>query len=194
MALGSIDTGPALNSLSYYQQQLATVSAQASSGNRLVNASIDPSGLAIYNALESQAQGSDTANQNISQASDAINVAQGATSGIQDALGKLQNLAIEAEQRVQLAERQRRAASAGERAGPADQRRREYGQLQRHGAPDRCELRHHAGDHRLGHDDQQRHPGRRAATSSRAPRPPRARPAARSASRSPTPAPAPWRT
>lgn len=96
MALGSIDTGPALNSLSYYQQQLATVSAQASSGNRLVNASIDPSGLAIYNALESQAQGSDTANQNISQASDAINVAQGATSGIQDALGKLQNLAIEA--------------------------------------------------------------------------------------------------
>jgi flagellin len=92
----SISTGPALNSLAYYQQQLTLASNQASSGNRLTSAAVDPSGLAIYNALESQAQGSDTANQNISQASDAINVAQGATSGIQNALGQLQNLAIEA--------------------------------------------------------------------------------------------------
>jgi flagellin len=92
----SISTGPALNSLAYYQQQLTQASNQASSGNRLTSAAVDPSGLAIYNALESQAQGDDTANQNISQASDAINVAQGATSGIQSALGQLQNLAIEA--------------------------------------------------------------------------------------------------
>ncbi len=92
----SISTGPALNSLAYYQQQLTLASNQASSGNRLTSAAVDPSGLAIYNALESQAQGDDTANQNISQASDAINVAQGATSGIQNALGQLQNLAIEA--------------------------------------------------------------------------------------------------
>src|SRR5471032_676308 len=96
MALGQINVGPALNSLAFYQQKLNQASNQASSGNRIVNSSIDPSGLAIYNALESQASGYDTANQNISQASDAINVAQGATSGIQDALGKLQNLAIEA--------------------------------------------------------------------------------------------------
>jgi flagellin len=92
----SISTGPALNSLAYYQQQLTVASNQASSGNRLTSAAVDPAGLAIYNALESQAQGDDTANQNISQASDAINVAQGATSGIQSALGQLQNLAIEA--------------------------------------------------------------------------------------------------
>jgi len=92
----SISTGPALNSLAYYQQQLTQASNQASSGNRLTSAAVDPSGLAIYNALESQAQGDDTANQNISQASDAINVAQGATSGIQSALGQLQSLAIEA--------------------------------------------------------------------------------------------------
>src|ERR1700733_3320891 len=92
----SISTGPALNSLAYYQQQLTLASNQASSGNRLTSAAVDPAGLAIYNALESQAQGSDAANQNISQAGDAINVAQGATSGIQNALGQLQNLAIEA--------------------------------------------------------------------------------------------------
>lgn len=96
MALGSIDVGPALNSLAYYQQQLSQASNQASSGNRLTSAAVDPSGLAIYNALESQSQGDDTANENITQASDAINVAQGATSGIQSALGQLQNLAIEA--------------------------------------------------------------------------------------------------
>lgn len=91
-----ISTGPALNSLAYYQQQLTQATNQASSGKRITSAAVDPSGAAIYNALVSQAQGSDTANGNITQASDAINVAQGATSGIQDALGQLQNLAIEA--------------------------------------------------------------------------------------------------
>src|ERR1039458_8619328 len=96
MSLGQISTGTALNSLAFYQQKLSQASNQASSGNRITNASIDPSGLAIYNALEAQSQGSDTANQTISQASDAINVAQGATSGIQNALGQLQSLAIEA--------------------------------------------------------------------------------------------------
>ena len=95
MSLG-ISTGPALNSLAYYQQQLTQVSNQASSGKRLTNASIDPSGAAIYNALTQQAQGAETANENISQAGDAINVAQGAASGIGDALSQLHSLAIEA--------------------------------------------------------------------------------------------------
>jgi len=91
-----LSVGPALNSLAYYQQQLTQASNQASSGNRLTSAAVDPSGLAIYNALESQAQGYDTANQNVSQATDAVNVTQGVTSGIQDALSQLQGLAIEA--------------------------------------------------------------------------------------------------
>lgn len=43
MSLG-ISTGPALNSLAYSQQQLTQASNQASSGKRLTNASIDPSG------------------------------------------------------------------------------------------------------------------------------------------------------
>jgi flagellin-like hook-associated protein FlgL len=96
MALGQINPGAALNSLAFYQQKLTQASNQASSGHRITNASIDPSGLAIYNALESQANGADTANLNITEAGDAIDVAQGATSGIQDALGQLRNLAIEA--------------------------------------------------------------------------------------------------
>jgi flagellin len=96
MALGQINTGAALNSLAFYQQKLTQTTNQASSGHRITNASIDPSGLAIYNALSAQADGADTANLNITEASNAIDVAQGATSGIQDALGQLRNLAIEA--------------------------------------------------------------------------------------------------
>jgi flagellin len=95
MSLG-ISTGTALNSLAYYQQELTQASNQASSGNRLTSAAVDPSGLAIYNALEAQANGADTANQNISDATNAVNVAQGTTSSIGSALGQLQNLAIEA--------------------------------------------------------------------------------------------------
>lgn len=93
MAVG-ISTGPALNSLSYYQQQLTKASNQASSGSSL---SVDSaSAAAIYNVLTTQAQGADQANANISDAGNAINVAQGAASGIGSALGQLQNLAIQA--------------------------------------------------------------------------------------------------
>jgi flagellin len=95
MSLG-ISTGPALNSLAYYQQQLLTASNEASSGSRVASGAAAASDVAIYNALSTQAQGADTANQNISQASDALNVAQGATSSIGDALNQLQSLAIEA--------------------------------------------------------------------------------------------------
>lgn len=69
---------------------------QLSSGVRVTSAAVDPSGLAIYNNLLAQSNGADTANQNISDASNAINVAQGAASGIQDALIKINDLAIQA--------------------------------------------------------------------------------------------------
>jgi flagellin len=95
MSLG-ISTGSALNSLAFQQAQISLANNQASSGKRIVNASVDPSGAAIYNALTQQADGADTANGNISDASNAINVAQGAASGIGDALQQLQSLAIEA--------------------------------------------------------------------------------------------------
>jgi flagellin len=93
MSLG-ISTGTALNSLAFTQQQLTKVSNQASSGSAL--SATSASDVAIYNVLTSQAQGADTANLNISQVSDAVNTAQGVTSGIQDSLSQLQNLAIEA--------------------------------------------------------------------------------------------------
>lgn len=88
--------GPALNALGNQQSQLQNAIAQASSGKRITNASIDPSGLAIYNALESQSAGFDTANGNIVDASNAVNVADGALSSTTDSLQQLSSLAIEA--------------------------------------------------------------------------------------------------
>jgi len=92
---GSLGLGSAINSLSQYQQSLQTAFGQASSGNRLTSAAIDPSGLAIYNALLTQSQGFDQGSQNVSDASNAINVAQGALSNTTDALQQLNNLAIQ---------------------------------------------------------------------------------------------------
>lgn len=88
--------GPALNSLSQYQQSLQRSFAQASSGNRLVDGSIDPSGLAIYNALTAQSSGFDQASRNVQDASNAIDVAQGALFTTSDALQRLNTLSIQA--------------------------------------------------------------------------------------------------
>jgi flagellin len=88
--------GPALNSLSHYQQSLQLGFNQASSGNRLVNASIDPSGLAIYNALSAQSNGFDQGARNVQDAQNAIDTAQGAISNSTTALQQLNTLAIQA--------------------------------------------------------------------------------------------------
>ena len=98
MSVGISGSNPAYSLQSVLSAQIAllTETAQLSSGSRITNASIDPSGLAIYNNLETQSQGADTANENITEASDAVNVAQGATSTIQSSLSQINNLAIEA--------------------------------------------------------------------------------------------------
>jgi len=91
-------SNPAYSLQSVLSAQLAllTTTAELSSGSRLTSAAADPSGLAIYNNLVSQSNGADTANLNITDASNAVNVAQGATSTIQDSLDQINNLAIEA--------------------------------------------------------------------------------------------------
>jgi flagellin len=77
-------------------QLLTEVAAETSGTKNSTSVSSDPSGAAIYNFLTTQAQAADTANQNISDASNAINVAQGATGSIQTVLDQVNTLAIEA--------------------------------------------------------------------------------------------------
>ena len=98
MSVGISGSNPAYSLQSVLSAQIAllTETEQLTTGSRITSAAVDPSGLAIYNNLESQSQGADTANENITQASDAVNVAQGATSTIQTSLSQINNLAIEA--------------------------------------------------------------------------------------------------
>jgi flagellin len=98
MAINISSSNPSYSLQSVLQAQLAQFkqSDEASSGKRISSAAVDPSGLAIYNNLTSQAQGADTANLNLTEAASAVNVAQGATSGVQSALGQINALAIEA--------------------------------------------------------------------------------------------------
>lgn len=98
MSVGISGSNPAYSLQSVLSAQIAllTETAQLSSGSRLTSAAVDPAGLAIYNNLETQSQGADTANENITEASDAVNVAQGATSTIQTSLSQINDLAIEA--------------------------------------------------------------------------------------------------
>ena len=98
MSVGISGSNPAysLQSVLSAQIELLTTTEQLTTGKRITSPAIDPSGLAIYNNLITESDGADTANQNITQASDAVNVAQGATSSIQDALSQVNSLAIEA--------------------------------------------------------------------------------------------------
>jgi flagellin len=98
MSVGISGSNPAYSLQSVLSAQIAllTETQQATSGSRVTSAAVDPAGLAIYNNLETQSQGADTANENISEASDAVNVAQGATSTIQTSLSQINDLAIEA--------------------------------------------------------------------------------------------------
>jgi len=99
MSVGIPSANPAYSLASVLQAQLALFTAidQESSGSKLTPAGSGSSAaLAIYNNLSSQAQAADTANENITDVTNAINVAQGATSTIQSSLSQINSLAIEA--------------------------------------------------------------------------------------------------
>ena len=98
MSVGIPSANPVYSLQSVLAAQIALFTAinQESSGTRIMSAAVEPSGLAIFNNVSTQSQGADTANQNVSDASNAVNVAQGATSTISSSLSQINSLAIEA--------------------------------------------------------------------------------------------------
>jgi flagellin len=86
----------ALLNLNRNQATLGKLVSQLSSGLRVVTAADDPSGLAIAVNLNDQAQGFDTANLNVQDATNAANVADGALSTVTSILQRIRSLAIEA--------------------------------------------------------------------------------------------------
>jgi flagellin len=94
--IGSIGSSQSLSALAQFQKNLLQDANQLASGNRITNAAVDPSGLAIYSSLTTQAQGFDAATNNVSDALNATNVAEGALQTSTDILQKQNALAVQA--------------------------------------------------------------------------------------------------
>ena len=82
--------------LNVNQDQLRTITNQLSSGLRINSAADDPSGLAIATNLQTQADGFNTAVQNVQNANNAAQVALGAFTTTTDILQRIRSLAVEA--------------------------------------------------------------------------------------------------
>ena len=78
------------------QNALKNVVTQLSSGLRINTAADDPSGLAIATNLQTQVDGYNTAVQNVQNANNAAQVAEGALQTTTDILQRIRNLAVEA--------------------------------------------------------------------------------------------------
>lgn len=93
--IGSL-TGSALNSLYSLNQGLLSSADKLSSGKAINSAADNPSGLAIYTALENQAAGFDQGSLNAQDALNATNVAEGGAQSITNILGNLNTESIAA--------------------------------------------------------------------------------------------------
>jgi flagellin len=82
--------------LQQFQSDLFHALTKASTGKRINTAADDPSGLAISQSLTAQANGFDAASQNVQNANNALNVADGALQTTTDSLNALNTLAIAA--------------------------------------------------------------------------------------------------
>jgi flagellin len=78
------------------QNALRNITNQLSSGLRINSAADDPSGLAIATNLQTQADGFNTAVQNVQNANNAAQVALGAFTTTTDILQRIRSLAVEA--------------------------------------------------------------------------------------------------
>lgn len=76
--------------------QAYDVYSKIASGNRINSAADDPAGLAISEKLNSQIKGDQKAIQNIESSQDLLKVADGALDSIQQDLGRIRELAVQA--------------------------------------------------------------------------------------------------
>ncbi len=81
--------------LNMNQAALSTAVNRLSSGLRINSAADDPSGLAIAESLQSQVNGFDQATQNVQDATNAAQVADGALATTTDILQRIRTLAVE---------------------------------------------------------------------------------------------------
>ncbi|HTU69463.1 MAG TPA: flagellin [Candidatus Baltobacteraceae bacterium] len=94
-SITSLTSNQSINSLEQTQQSQLTTFQQLSSGKRLTSAAVDPAGYAIATSLATQAAAASTASDNIQEAFNATNVAQGALQQLTGVLQTVQNLAVQ---------------------------------------------------------------------------------------------------
>jgi flagellin len=96
--IGSINAtaNAAITSLESLQSRILQNEDALSSGSALGSAADNPSGLAIFNRLESQVSSLNAASQNVQTASDALSTADGALANTEQGLQSLSSLAVQA--------------------------------------------------------------------------------------------------
>lgn len=98
MSFGTIGStaAAAQSSFTHIENNLNTAFTRASSGKRINTAADDPSGLAIATSLSTQASAFDAASRNVQDASNALNIADGALQTTSDSLQALNSIAVQA--------------------------------------------------------------------------------------------------
>lgn len=85
-----------MNNMSKSQSRMTILGMQLSSGNRLVNAGVDPAGLAISTKMVAQIRGLEMAVRNTQDAISMFQTADGALSTINDMVQRIRELTVQA--------------------------------------------------------------------------------------------------
>jgi len=94
-SIASLNANQPISQVDQTHESLLQQFEQLSSGKRLTSASVDPSGYAIATSLATQAAASSAASENIQDAFNATNVAQGALQQLTGVLQNVRNLAVQ---------------------------------------------------------------------------------------------------
>ncbi|CAI2717410.1 flagellin N-terminal helical domain-containing protein [Nitrospina watsonii] len=95
-SIDSDTTSRLLNLIQRNRSGVRTTLAQVASGNRIVNAGIDPAGLALSDRLNAEIRALSQASRNIETGSNFINVAEGGLATINDLAQRGRELAVQA--------------------------------------------------------------------------------------------------
>lgn len=85
-----------LNSLNSLYKQLESVQKQMSTGKKLNSAKDDPSGISIATKMNVRISSMEVAKNNVADANNLLNIAEGGLKGISDALQSVRELAVQA--------------------------------------------------------------------------------------------------
>jgi flagellin len=96
MSVGSISSGVTAVNVGRTQDTIAQLLAQLATGTRITSASVDPAGLSVFNELDTASSSTRQAVRNTNDGISVVQTAESATSGVQDNLQRMRELAMQA--------------------------------------------------------------------------------------------------